>query len=464
MPTPVSKSPRQPATHRISEPPALPEIPLAPPHRERAPELPKPISKPNATMLSTSAGVAYHSLISSMNSDAFERHDGNPWPVSLINEKDAKGTIEMKPPHVEGLAILPLDELATLAEEMFKQTRQLSQLEAHTLDALCHIWMQRAQHPEARIVITIDELLALRGLKPKRGGTGRRGGYGPEQRREMRQTLARIQNLWLRIDELATYEDNGARSKKGRRQTRRGVTGPAFVITGAGGQVRLLDGMLDVDRVNVTPGDVLSLYLWGPGRQTAIIDGRILHLDPYRQEPESRLARYCSWLWKIRATKGAYSAPLRVETLLTEAGLQINESEPRRTRERLEKALDTLQKEGIIEAWRYERWNLGDAPRVGWAEPWSRELVIIEPPASVTGYYAEHLRGALPDGKPAPLADRLRETRERLGLTQAQAAEAADLSQQAYSRAEREKGISQENRGKLEAWLATHSVSTPASE
>ena len=54
-------------------------------------------------MLSTSAGVAYHSLISSMNSDAFERHDGNPWPVSLINEKDAKGTIEMKPPHVEGL-------------------------------------------------------------------------------------------------------------------------------------------------------------------------------------------------------------------------------------------------------------------------------------------------------------------------------------------------------------------------
>lgn len=461
--TPATKSPRQPTTRRLNDPPALPAIQPAPPYQERAPQLPKPISQPQATMLATGAGAAYHRLRSSMRPDAFERYDGNPWPVALINETDAKGAIEMRPPHTDGLAMLPPDELAAMGEEMFAQTRQLSQLEAHTLDALCHLWMQRAGHPEARVLVTIDELLALRGLKPKRGGAGRRGGYEIEQRWEILRALYRIQTLSFRIDELATYEDSGAKSKKRRRQTRRAVTGPAFVLTGAAGQVRL-DGSLDVDRVNVTPGDVLALYLSGPGRQTAIIDGKILQLDPYRQEPESRLARACSWLWRIRATKGTYSDPLRVETLLTEAGLQLDKGKPVRTRERLEKALDTLRREGIIEAWRYKSWNLGDAPRVGWAEPWLRELVIIEPPASVTGYYAEHLRGALPAGKPASLAGRLRETRERLGLTQAQAAEAADLSQQAYSRAEREKGISRENRGKLEAWLSTHLVSTPASE
>lgn len=416
-----------------------------------------------ASMLATGGGIAYQELLSNMRPDAFALYEGNQWPVAFINRQDAKGAIEMRPPHTDGLEILPLDEMENITRQMLEQTRQLSQLEAHTLDALCHLWMQRAGHPEARVLVTIDELLALRGLKPKRGGSGRRGGYGPDQRREILRALYRIQNLSFRIDELATYEDNGAKSKKRRRQTRRAVTGPAFVLTGAAGQVRL-DGSLDVDRVNVTPGDVLALYLWGPGRQTAIIDGRTLHLDPYRQEPESRIARYCSSLWRIRATKGTYSDPLRVETLLEKAALPLDDRKPQRTRERLEKALDTLQREGIIERWRYKSWKLGDAPRVGWAEPWLRELIIIEPPASVTGYYAEHLRGALPDGKPAPLADRLRETRERLGLTQAQAAEAADLSQQAYSRAERGKGVSQENRGKLETWLSTHSVSTPPSE
>jgi len=214
-----------------------------------------------------------------------------------------------------------------------------------------------------------------------------------------------------------------------------------------------LDGGLDVDRVSFTPGEVLGLYLWGPGRQTAVIDAKILRYDPYRQEPESMLARYLSWQWKIRSTTGTYSKPYRVSTLLKESRLQLNIDEPRRTRERLEKMLETLRRDGIIRSWRYQSWSLANAPRVGWAEPWLQELVSIEPPAPVVSYYLKNLRGALPDGEPAPLADRLRRTRERLELTQERAAEAVEISQQAYSRAERGKGVSPANRGKLQAWI-----------
>ncbi len=175
------------------------------------------------------------------------------------------------------------------------------------------------------------------------------------------------------------------------------------------------------------------------------------------------LARYLSWLWKVRATKGTYSEPLRVSTLLKESRLQLNRRAPSLTLQRLEKLLGTLQGEGIIRRWRYTSWSLDTAPARGWAEGWLHALVTIEPPDSVVSHYLGNLRGALPDGKPAPLPDRLRATRERLELTQERAAEAAGVSQQAYSRAERGKGVSATNRGELEAWLATHSPA-PGSE
>lgn len=462
--TPVSKSRKQAPQHFPgSPPPELPKESLAPARPSTSPGLPEPIELTPRTMLATGSAAVYQRLRSSMHPDGFQHYEGNAFPLAPVDESDASGAIEMKPPHIDELAVLPADELEALAGKMYQQTRELSQLEAHTLDALSHIWIKQARHPEARAVVSVDELLSLRGLKPKKSGSGRRGGYMPEQRQEMLQVLSRIRNLWLRIDELSTYEDNGSKTKKGRRETRRGVAGPAFVITGVGGQTRL-DGGLDVDRVSFTPGDVLSLYLWGPGRQTAIIDAKILRYDPYRQEPESMLARYLSWQWKIRSTKGTYSKPYRVSTLLKESRLQLNTSEPARTRGRLETLLETLRRDGIIRSWRYKSWSIGDAPRVGWAEPWLLELVIIEPPNSVVSYYLDNHRGALPDGEPAPLADRLQATRERLELTQAQASEDTGVSQQAYSRAERGKGVAAANRSKLEAWLAANNVSTPESE
>lgn len=396
-----------------------------------------------------------YGLRSSMHPDAFQQYDGNAFPLALIDESDAKGVIEMRPPGADGLAILPADELENIALQMHEQTRELSQLDADTLDALCILWMRDAKHPEDFVTIPIDAIPELRGLRQKKGGSGRRGGYGPEQRREHAGSLRRVQHLHLRMDELALYLDNGSKTKRGRRETRRGVEGPAFFIT-LMGQAQL-DGSLDVDSIRFLPGPAFMLYLWGPGRQTALIDAKILRYDPYRQEQEKRLGRYLSWLWKIRSNTGTYSKALRVSTLMESARIELTErviKKPSLALQRLEKTLDTLQQDGVIRSWRYKSWRLNTAPARGWLEPWLQELVIIEPPASVVSYYVENLRGALPDGEPTPLADRLRETRERLGLTQAQASEDADVSQQVYSRAERGKGVAATNRSRLEAWLA----------
>ena len=101
------------------------------------------------------------------------------------------------------------------------------------------------------------------------------------------------------------------------------------------------------------------------------------------------------------------------------------------------------------------------AEEVGFDSVWLGDhLLVREPDEAPIG-----ARGARPAAiapQAAALGDRLSETRKRLNLTQAAAAEACDVPQQTYSRAERTGSASRENRRKLETWLAANQVEIQA--
>jgi hypothetical protein len=92
------------------------------------------------------------------------------------------------------------------AQRMWQQRAELSDLDADALDALSALWLYQVHTPQGDAVVDVDELLAMRGLQPKRGGRGRRGGYEPEQRTAMLQAVSRIQNLWLHLTALEVYQ------------------------------------------------------------------------------------------------------------------------------------------------------------------------------------------------------------------------------------------------------------------
>jgi len=406
-------------------------------------------------MISTGSSAVYHELQASMRPGAFRALDGTPWPVAPIDKPSVRGQIELKPPFLDNFPAIPAEELEALTVGMHKQASELSGLEADMLDALTHEWIMQAQTPDSRAVVDIDALLRLRGIQPKKSGSGRRGGYEPEQRREVVNALARLQNIALSIETIDTYGEDAGASQRPRKTIRRGIKSRAFVFTTFIGQNRL-DGSMDVERVTFTVGELFALYLWGSGRQTALLSAKALHYDPYRQAPEKAITRYLSYLWRVRATKGTYRKPLRVSTLLEHGGLTLNTRKPSLTLARLAKVLDTLQSDGVISTWRYDNWELGTAPPRGWAIAWLDALISIEPPADILEHYTRALRGGLPmHTNPRPLPERLRESRGRLGLSQADAAAAVGLTQQTYSRAERGAPVSTVNRAKLEAWLST---------
>ena len=232
------------------------------------------------------------------------------------------------------------------------------------------------------------------------------------------------------------------------------------------GQLRL-DGWMDVEKFIFRPGKIFGHFLFGPGRQIAQLSANALYYAPDKQQWEKRLTRYLSWQWRIRATTDNYRQPFRVATLFDAVGKQIASGHPNRTRERFEKALDTLHRHRVIGAWQYERWDEARARRRGWTDIWLQGTVVIEPPMLIREAYAtltqpqptpHRLPQTLPHrtASAKTLGERLRRHRKALGLLQRQAAEQIGIHRGHLSKLEQDKAIpTEETREKLTRWL-TH--------
>jgi DNA-binding XRE family transcriptional regulator len=263
----------------------------------------------------------------------------------------------------------------------------------------------------------------------------------------MLQSLSHIQNLWLTMATLETYDGDAARPGTRRRKpTTRAIQSRAFVITDLLGQLRL-DGFVDVEKFIFRPGEVFAHFLAGPGRQTALLSAKALAYDPYRQTWEKRLTRYLSWQWRCEARTGDYLQPFAVTTLLTAVGHPVNRRRLTWQRARLEKALDTIQHDQVLAAWQYAQEHVD----------WPKSTILIEPPDAIREQYQHLEQLEAPRRRlvqaPDALGARLKRRRQALGLSQIQAAEQLGLHQGHFSRLERGHVTpSPAVRARLETW------------
>jgi hypothetical protein len=362
---------------------------------------------------------------------AFALVDGSPWPTARLAKGRARGHAQLRPVVTDQQPFLPPEEVERWTQIMARQRGELSDLDADTLDALSAIWLYQANDLNDAAVADVDDLLSRRGLTRHLGGHGRRGGYMTHQRTKMLQSLAHIQNLWLTMTELETYDGEEVRPGRRRRTpNQRAVQSRAFVITDLMGQLRL-DGFVDVEKFIFRPGQVFAYFLAGPGRQTALLSAKALQYDPYRQKWEKRLTRYLSWQWRCTARSGNYLQPFAVTTLLTAVGGPVNHRRLSEQREHLEHTLDTIQHDQVLATWQYAHEHAD----------WPKSTMLIEPPDPIREQY-QHLEwheAAKRRRLPAPdaLGERLKRRRQALGLSQIQAAEQLGLHQGYFSRLER---------------------------
>ncbi len=364
------------------------------------------------------SSLPYQAIRESFYKGEFRVTEDSPWPLVLLSKGSARGHALLMPPGADLAGGLSAEDKRAFVEMAQRQAREMGDLDADVLDALSALWLDR-KDPKGAAWATVDDFLQMRGLKPKQKVGGRHSGYRPEQRREMMQALVRQQSVWVVMAQMETYEtpELGKRPRK----VVRSLQSRTFVITDRFGE-ELPDGSFHVDVFRFRPGDVFAAFLEGPGRQTALLSAKALKYDPYRQTWEKRLTRYLSWQWRVKRSSGQLVASYRVQTLLEAVGEGVNERYPSRTRERLESALDTLEADGVIAEWQYERWD--QATSRGWAREWVGATVVVEPPADIDEQYRE--LGTHSSCRPltsGSLGERVRLRRKELGLTQLQLAE-----------------------------------------
>lgn len=405
--------------------------------------------QPLPQYLSVASNLAYQALRDVVAKQQFREIPDSPWPTAILQRDGAIGIAQLRPIEADDPFPLEPERKQRLVELMWSQRAELSDLDADVLDLLSAIWLQQARTPNDPAIVTVDDCLRLRGLAPKLAGTGRRGGFSSKQREEFLYALGRIESTWLKMSEIETY------SGKGRPQ-KTALESRAFVMTTRLGQMRL-DGRMDIQQFIFRPGDIFSRFLFGPGRQTALLSAKAVQYDYYRHKWEKRLTRYLSWLWRINASNSTISFPLKVSTLLDCVGeAEAHPRFPNRIRERLEKALDTLKQDKVISQWQYDRANHEQEleQQQTWYPIWLRWTVDIQPPPEIRTHYGSLNPANSADVAGVSVGQRLRQRREHLKLSQTDAAKQIGIDRSLLSRIEQDKRTpSQNDLVKIERWL-----------
>lgn len=404
--------------------------------------------------LPVSSSASYQAMREVVALKKFIKDVESPFPTAYVEKSSIRGKIQLTPLQSETVYGEKLKELEM---SMWQKREQLSDLHVDVIDAMCATWIIQASSEESRAVITADDILKLRGLKAHLSGTGRRGGYTPEQRTEVISAIQDLENIWFEITE---------KVKRGKKVKSDFIQSRAVVVTDRGGQIRI-DGSLDVMWFVFRPGSIFARYLLTEGRQSALLAAQALRYNVRTQAVEKRLVRYLSWQWRIRSKSATYMQPYEAQTLIKESGIKVPERNANRACERLEKALDKLQSDGLIQGWQYADWNWDNAKKHGWINAWLATKIVVEPPDLIRDSYQsigqiiDTQLLAISERTPAPrdekeIAQQAKIKRKSLKLSQMQLAEMLALSQPTLSRIESGRKVSSEETKKILDWLASN--------
>ena len=298
-----------------------------------------------------------------------------PWPTTPLYKGNLEGIIQFRPFQASDCS----STLQSMVEKARHQVQSLTDLDVDMFDALCSVFLSKARYTEDIIEIQFNDLLLIRGLKPKLGGEGRRGGYEQKQKDKVLQSLTNIQSLWMELNKATIYEKGKAVQTQ--------LQGRTFLFVDHNRKEYDISQLNNQKSFTFTVDKIFTKYLYGSGRQIALLPIQTLYYNPYSQTWEKRIARYFSWRWRTQARKGDFLQPNKIRTLLEAIGENLNERTPSRTRDRLEKALDQLLEDGVLSAWHYHKWDETIANNKGWVRLWLDSTILVEPPELIKEQY-----------------------------------------------------------------------------
>ena len=273
--------------------------------------------------------------------------------------------------------------------KLWEQVHVLSPLTSDVLIA-CLAACTQADGPAW---INVDQFLDVRGVKriQKRGEPGNwQHGHRTEDRIAVGRALGQLEAFWLEMQHVAVTPGG-----KRRQPQRLSVESRALVMLDRVMQ-HDLDGGAVIRAARVTLGGWAEAYKDLGIKQLGLLAQKALEYDPHNNQAEKALAKYLTFHYKYNAGDASIRRP--VKDLLAIASIAADSSRPKRAQQRLEKALNRLQEDGVVANWRPVI-DINTLPARGWFDFWINSMIDIEAPPIVRGRYAplRALRSAKPN-------------------------------------------------------------------
>lgn len=265
---------------------------------------------------------------------------------------------------------------------LWRQVKQFSDDDADVVLAL-FAHLIRPTESDGTAWFMASQYLDYRGIKPimkadTPGGHKRRAGHRQEDIKAVGASIGRIENIWITLHQW--IDETASGKKKKRKRTEYTHKGRLLMVEEAYTQRELPDGDKDGDPGmeigwRIRPGSWLRTFLESPNRQVANLCQKSLQYDPYREQWEKRLSRYFMFHGHINTHGGGGVFNREIGKLLQEVSLEQNQRDPQRTRNRFEKAMNTLVEDKIIQEWEYaEEVSL---PARGWLATWLEQRITV---------------------------------------------------------------------------------------
>jgi hypothetical protein len=284
---------------------------------------------------------------------------------------------------------------AAIAQRAFDELRTYDELTADVF--LLHVayWRQN-RDAQGWAWLTAEAVLRERKIKPKtkiEGGKRYSSGYRADDLREIYHCVQQLERFWITTSQLEIYTED----RKGRRQPHLlNREGRALVVNERISQTRL-DGtepLIRGWRFQLYPqlGAVIA------DDRFATLSKRILAYDTAQRIPEKRIGRYLAFHFRIASAKGDTPIKRRVQLLVDDCRLTLDNARPQRALDRFEQALKRLQADGIIDGWDYvengRRTKKPKLPPRRWLKDWLELVVELVPPdAGLAPQHVPALKG-----------------------------------------------------------------------
>lgn len=223
--------------------------------------------------------------------------------------------------------------------------------------------------PGEAITIDMSQLLELEGEAKKK-----HGGF------DMERKDALLEKVWF----MARFDAQGVRQLHNGNTQR--ITGSLLDILTTQEE---MNGIPTRYAITVRPGLAARPFFVDDGnRLIGYFFMALAKLTVNRRGSEKDaflIGSYVAHIFRIREKDSSYSNPIRVETILKGARLEVESNSSRfgRFRTKFESALDTLREIGIIAGWEYAAEDFDRIPEHKWFPTWLKCDIIFTPPQVV---------------------------------------------------------------------------------